>query len=364
MKTILIYRETMRVPGGVERVITNLVKQWVKEYKVVILVKDSNTPFYSLPDTVDIRYLDCDFKLDMQNRMQRIVTIATSILYSRKGLKRVINEISPDYIYCTTPLSSLELFLLGKKIRIKTVVSEHASYFAFNLPYRIIKRIVYPKMYCISVPNKMDTDLYRQCGYNSVYVPHTISFVASNCNRLDTKIAINVGRLTSDKQQSKLIDIWKSIDDHKGWKLWIVGDGELRDDLVNSCNETTDIQLISATQEIEKLYRQASLFLFTSRMEGFGMVLLEAMSYGIPCISFNCPSGPRDIIIDGVNGYLVNPYDEEAYKDVVTKCISLSNDELIKLGIKAYQTALNWDTASIMEKWREIYSGIQYQKIN
>ena len=106
------------------------------------------------------------------------------------------------------------------------VVSEHASDFAVNSVYQRIKKFLYPKVYCVSVPNKMDCEIYKEWGCNTKYIPHLVTFHPEQRNKLDTKIAINVGRLTGDKRQRDLIEIWSKVKNLNGWKLWIVGSGE------------------------------------------------------------------------------------------------------------------------------------------
>lgn len=218
----------------------------------------------------------------------------------------------------------------------------------------MIKRYIYPRMYSLSVPNKMDTELYKRWGCNVFYIPHIITFKLDCTNQLKDKIILNVGRLTKDKQQELLINIWNQIGFHGGWKLWIVGDGELKEKLEAQAMKSKNVELFPATKNISEYYKKASLFAFTSRMEGFGMVLLEAMSYGVPCISFDCPSGPRDIIKDGRNGILVRQGDIEEYKNRLEGI--LNNDEnLTEYSREARRTVMNWNTEKIIEKWKKIY---------
>ena len=191
----------------------------------------------------------------------------------------------------------------------KIVVSEHGSAYGVNKIYKNIKQLVYPKVYCVAVPNKMDVDVYKNLGANAIYVPHMVYMRQHERNRLDSHIILNVGRLTPDKRQDLLIQAWYKNKHKNDWKLWIVGDGEKKNELqlqIESLGLSNSVELLPATKNIDSIYRQASFFAFSSRFEGFGLVLLEAMSYGIPCLAFDCPSGPRDIIDDGINGFLVD----------------------------------------------------------
>ena len=239
------------------------------------------------------------------------------------------------------------------------VISEHASAFAVNKIYHQIKRYLYPKAYCITVPNKTDCRIYKSWGCRTVYIPHLTTFKPQKKNRLDTKIILIVGRLTSDKRQLELLKIWNNIKEKNGWKLRIVGSGEEKKSLYNEIKRfkmEDTVELIEHTPDIQSIYKNASVFVFTSRMEGFGMALLEAMSFGIPCISYDCPSGPRDIIKNGYNGFLIDNGNMEEMRDGIEKIMNFQFDELLSLGKHAFITAREWNNEEILRKWEKVYA--------
>ena len=174
---------------------------------------------------------------------------------------------------------------------------------------------------------------------------------------MNTKIVLNVGRLTADKRQDELLRIWSQIKEKNGWELWIVGDGEEKDnlnELIKALSIEDSVKLIPASKEIEKIYKQASIFALTSKCEGFGMVLIEAMAFGVPCIAYDCPSGPRDIIINGDNGLLIPNNLDMQYinklQDLLTNHI-----KLVEMGNGAYKTVNNWDNETIITEWSKIF---------
>ena len=357
MKTILIFLNSMNAPGGIERVVSNLLKGWVGRYRLILLVKDTpGASFYPVPDGVEWHSLDEPLILDMHNRRQRVFSMLRNALRTSRKLRAFLKKTPCDYIYVTAPIDALETYLAGREHMKKLVISEHASAFAPNAIYRAIKRFTYPKALCVSVPNVKDCDVYRSWGCPTFYIPHLFTFRAESRNPLDTKIALNVGRYTSDKRQADLIDIWRALGDTRGWKLWIVGAGEEEERLRHRIAEKgvqDSVTLIKATREIDRVYSQASLFLFTSKMEGFGMVLLEAMAFGIPCLSYDCPSGPADLIRNGQNGYLIPDGDKDAFAERLRKLIAA--DDLSPLGAGAFETVKRWDNAEILRKWDEIF---------
>ena len=113
--------------------------------------------------------------------------------------------------------------------------------------------------------------------------------------------------------------------------------------------------MVPHTSRIADYYSASSLFVFTSRMEGFGMVLLEAMSFGLPCISFDCPSGPRDIIDEGKNGFLIPCYDKELFAEKICQYIMSNRGDKQKLGQGATRKVENWDNRAILEQWKDIF---------
>lgn len=354
MKTIVIYFNSMAPAGGIERVISNLANNWSLKYKIIILTKDDSKSFYYLDKNIQRVSLKVLSEMNMHNRSQRIFSTLTGLISAKLKLKKFFSKYSCDYIYIATPLNALEIYLASPKLLKKSVIAEHASYFGYNKIYQIIKKIIYPKAKIISTPTTMDQKKYDDLGYNSVYIPHTSTFKAKE-NYSKQNVALSVGRLTADKRQLELLENWKQFKsvDKNSWKLILVGNGELKEkleDFIDENNLKSSVKILDPTTKLGDIYEQSSLFLFTSRYEGFGMVLLEAMSFGLPCIAYDIPSGPRDIIKSGVNGFLISDDDNDQY---VKKMIELTENKNLLLSMKqgAFNTAYNWNNEKILKRW-------------
>lgn len=361
MKKILMYVNSMNALGGIERVIANLSDKFSDYYNVTILVKDKPISAYKLNDKVKIQSLNVELKMNMNSRMNRIVNVFVNCFKSRRALKKYLVANTFDYIYTAFPTNGLEAYLADKTYHNKIIASEHASYYAYNFVYRKIKGWLYPRLKAISVPTTMDTDIYKELGYKAYYIPHLNTYSETHNNELNSKRIINVGRLTSDKQQMLLLDIWKNVFDNiddKEWKLQIIGSGEEEEHLKEKIirDDIKNVEMISHTSRIADYYKNAELFVFTSKMEGFGMVLLEAMSFGVPCISFDCPSGPRDIIKDNINGFLIDCYKQNEFSNVVISYIKKSSSERRRLSQNALKTIHEWDNFKIINQWNNIFS--------
>lgn len=362
MKKILIYVNSMAPAGGIERVVANLSNEWSKNYEIIIVTKDNNKSFYKLNEDIKIRNLNIPLTLNMKNRISRMVSIGKNLISTQLILRKAIKEEGADYIYTTSPLNSLEVSMLGKKYRNRLVISEHGSKFGYNKVYNFIKKIIYPKAYKIVVPTTTDHELYLKEGFPSIYIPHICTFKAEEKNQLNSKIVLNIGRLTNDKQQIKLLKIWNLLNKDNeidGWKLRIVGRGEELESLNLYIVENKledNVEIVEPVKHVEKIFQDADIFAFTSKFEGFGMVLLEAMSFGVPCISFNCPSGPKDIIKNEENGFLIEPDDIQEFSNKI-KIMMTNSDERKNMGSKAFDTVKGWDNEHIMKQWDELFGG-------
>lgn len=364
-KKLLVYVNSMNALGGIERVIANLTGALAAYYDITILVKDEPISAYALDERVRIDTINAKLTMDMTSRIQRIMSVPINIIKAQRMLKKWLKlHKDIDYVYTAFPTNGIEMYFADKTLRKRIVAAEHASYYAYNSVYKKMKEWLYPRLNAISVPTTMDTEIYQNLGYKATYIPHLSTYIAQENIVSDSKVAINVGRLTSDKQQMLLLEMWKAVNERMPgheWKLQIIGSGEEESQLRAYIDEhnMTNVEMVPHTSRIADYYRNAGLFLFTSKMEGFGMVLLEAMSFGVPCISFDCPSGPRDMIRDGENGYLIPCYDKDRFVGRVCEYLRDNSDKRGQMKDNARNTVGAWDNDRIIELWKNIFSGME-----
>lgn len=130
----------------------------------------------------------------------------------------------------------------------------------------------------------------------------------------DCKTVLAVGRLEEQKGFDYLLDVWKLVEideELTEWKLQIVGSGSLEQKLheKEKILGLDRVQWLPFTEHIEENYKKASIYVMTSRFEGFALVLLEAKAFGLPIVSFDIKNGPNEIVQNGVDGYIVSPFD-------------------------------------------------------
>lgn len=359
MKSILLYYNSQQTSGGIERVMCTLANKFSENYDVTLLVKDEPVTFYEINSKVKIETINNVLRYNMNSKVHRFFSVAKQVLKTPFLLKKFFKENNFDYIYVPHPLNALEIYLAIGINKKQTIITEHGGKNAYNIVYRGIKKWLYSKCKVYVVPTKTETKYYGDLGFPTMYIPHFRSELPYKKSNLESKNVLIIGRFTDIKQHLQLLKMWNHLyknNDLKAWKLNIAGSGELESlylDFINTNCLNDSVQLLPQTKEIEKYYLDSSIFVLTSKSEGFGMVLLEAISFGLPCITYDSPSGPRDIISSDSNGYLVGLDDE---KDFENKLVLLINnrDKLEQLASNAYLSSENWADEVIMDMWNKI----------
>jgi glycosyltransferase involved in cell wall biosynthesis len=342
--------------GGIERVVSKHIEYFTSYASVKLLTKDVVDSFYPLPASIEKIGLGYTEKLDMHFFIYRILQLIKQILTLRSSILGEINKFKPDLVYCSSPINLIELYIYGIKLR-NVIVTEHGSVFAYNLVYRLAKRYLYPKVKFIVAPTKLDYSVYSYWGRNAKYIPNPLPFEQNIKAKLNTNCILTIGRLTDDKQHNVLLNIWKEIQNSiDGWKLKIIGDGEKKSYLLQTIvelNLMNSVEIALPQKNIIDAYLNASIFVLTSRSEGFGMVLAEAMECGVPCIAFDCPSGPRDIIRNGDDGFLIDLNNKRQYFECL---LNLMQDEQMrkKMGVHASINIRRFKENIVREEWRKL----------
>lgn len=354
MKKIIFYVNSMRPAGGIERVISTLVNELCKSHHVSILVKDEPYSFYDLDDSVSVESIGTSVSLNMKSRFKRAYSLMCCFLFSVIKLRKYFKDKEYDYVYVATPLSFWEC-LFASAGRKKLIASEHGARINYNVIYRILKA-GYKFSHAYVIPTTDDFNYYLSHGYPARLIPHlrpNLHYV-----KVDTqsKIVVNIGRFTNDKRQRLLLSIWANIlrsGVFFDWSLVLVGIGELENELrsdVEKLGISKNVKILPPQKNIEELYSQASIFALTSSSEGFGMVLLEAISFGIPVVTFNCPSGPKDIIDNGVDGFLISNDDVDSYQHALVTLMS-SVELRSNMSKCGFNKASRWNESKIMSQW-------------
>lgn len=194
---------------------------------------------------------------------------------------------------------------------------------------------------------------------NVSVIPDPLSFSRKKCSSLTRKRVISIGRYAYQKGVDLLLQAWAIIEkDYPDWELVYFGQGD-KTPYVQQMNElgidTCRCLLNDKTSDVMKELQDSSLFVLSSRFEGFGMVLAEAMACGLPVISFDCKSGPNEIISEGEDGYLAPPENVDILAERMSYMIA--NPELrTRLGRNAFQNSLRYDIDGISKQWVQLFN--------
>ncbi|WP_294912386.1 glycosyltransferase [Tatumella sp. UBA2305] len=332
--------------GGTDRVLSILSNMFSSRgHKITVHSLSNGEPYYSLDENVILKNY---------GSLSRILAIKKIINDERKTNNKIIvismGKLSVQYILLS------KLLLANNEV----ICSDHVGINSFSVHLKILKLACYSLYDKIVTLTGSDKDyIAKKIFINkdkvvSIKNMSPFPIIEKSSLQLSTKenLAIAVGRLSYQKNFTRLLEIWKnSLTEN--WRLLIIGDGDERSALESyiSKNGMTNVDIIPSTKNIQNYYRKASCLLMTSRYEGLPMVLIEAKSFGLPVIAFNCPSGPSELI-DG-DGYLISYDSDESYIQYLNLLIS---DSEVKgaLAFKALENAERFSENKIYSSWCEI----------
>lgn len=376
MKLIYCTHSTYN-PGGMERVLLNKVTYLSQlpgwEISVVTTDQHQRPPFYPFPEKVRMTDLEINYSEDNEKGVWKKIT---GYLRKRKEHKRKLTALllkeKPDIVLSLYPSESS--FIPDIKDGSKKVLELHFNKF-FRIQYgrkgiiglidrwrtrqdeRIVRR--FDRFVVLTNEDK---------GYwgdlpNIEVIPNAAMQVSDAYSDVMNKRVIAVGRLDYQKGFDRLIQAWELVQ-HTGkftdWKLDIFGQGEWREmlqQMIDKQGLQNTAKINSPTNAILNEYVHSSLLVMSSNYEGFGMVLVEAMSCGVPVISFDCKCGPKDIIQSGINGLLVPNGDIQALADAMMKVME---DEAYRkmLSLNARKVVDTYSEQAVMAQWIRLFTSI------
>lgn len=319
--------------GGAERVMAELANHFIHyhdvEIHLVLLAKAEI--FYQIDSRIIIHELGFENNGFFQKKMSELRTFIK--------LRTLLREHRPDSVLSFMDKYNVFTLLASAFTGTKVFVSERSNpHKKRTWKMQLLRRFIYPSAKGIIAQTELaKMTLVQLTKHKNIKViSNPVKEIKSFPEIERENIIINVGRLVPEKGQKYLIDAFGRIDP-KEWKLVILGEGPLKGDLKNQAealNITDKIELPGAVKEVDWWLAKSSIFVFPSVSEGFPNALVEAMAAGLPCISFDCDSGPRDIIENGVNGILVEEKDVDTLADFLSHL--MKNEELRReLSIKA-----------------------------
>lgn len=359
--------------GGIESSVINQVNTLIedKEVEIISFYKLKNSQTTRIDKRVKIKYLydggpnkEEFLKAVKEKKIINILTegLKSIEILTKKKILIIDAIISSDAEYFISTRYEFNKLLskFGNKNTIK--IAEEHHYHNNNQKYINIITKKYKNIdYLFALTKTLEED-YKKFLINNnhtkvVLVPNMLYEIPNKTSKLEQKNILTVGRLDIGKRNDAIIKAFSKIE-NKDWKLYILGDGKEMNNLSNLIKELkledrVFLEGYKTKEQIEEYMLKSSLFLMASETEGLPMVLLEAMSYGIPCIAYETASGTNDIISNDINGYVIKNRDEKEYIEQINKVIE---DESLrkKLGKNAKETSRKFSKEEIKKIYQKI----------
>lgn len=377
---IVYFYPSLKYPGGAERILTIKMNYLadVLNYNVTIITyrQFGNPFFFPLSEKIKViqfdRYEPNVEELKNLNRKKRIEKVNDFYNFYKKKTEEYLFSNKTDI--CISTLFGRDFDFLPKIKDGSIKIAEfHFSYQSSPLqnykPFYKLKNIndikqfyhhinfirkckKYKKFIALT---ERDSSFWKKIINNVDYIYNPLSLQHNLKSSLDEKIVVAIGTLNDNKNFSSLIDIWNQaiLKTQNDWKLHIYGTGENEKKLkqkIIDLNLGKSVFLFPPTNEIDKVYKNSSIFTMTSIHEGFSLVLSEAISFGIPAIAFDCNSGPSEIISNNESGFLIPPADNALF---IEKLATLMNSQQLRytMGNKAFEKSKIFDLNKIMNQW-------------
>jgi glycosyltransferase involved in cell wall biosynthesis len=249
--------------------------------------------------------------------------------------------------------------------RLVRVAQDHMNLGSYRPELRAAIIRGYPRLDAVTVLTEHDRRAYRQAlGESAVRlecIPNGIPSRDRPTAAHDTRRVVAAGRLASQKGFDMLLEAWASVHaKHPEWTLTIYGEGPRRRQLFDQRDALglrDVVDLPGLTTRLGAELDSSSMFVLSSRFEGLPMVLLEAMSCGLPVVAFDCPTGPGEVIDDGVNGRLVPPGNVDSLAAALIELIEEPRRRCA-LGAAAYESSSRFFMPSVRDAWASLFTAL------
>ncbi|MFK8695860.1 glycosyltransferase family 4 protein [Proteus mirabilis] len=347
MKKIIFFIESLENSGGTERITTLIANSLTeKNFNIsIITITGKHTPFFPVNKKISIYHLSRNIKKN-----------PFYVFFAVKKLKNLLKELNAEYIITVGSINSIYTIPATLGTKVKNFCWEHFNY-TIGRGVKLLRKI--SRIFCkkIIVLTHKDKILWEKHTYGKAKI--TVINNPSIFKKQSTKpinknkIAISIGRLEPQKGFDKLIELWSKTGlKEYGWTLIIIGGGKEHNNLLTMINFyklKDNIKIIPPTKNIDEIYKSANIYCMTSRFEGMPLVLLEALSFNIPLIAYDCNTGPSEIINNNENGLLIENDNSEMYIAGLKK-LALEQDFYEKT-IKNIQSKNYFSLEEIIKDW-------------
>jgi len=368
--------------GGVERVVSVKASYFadVYGYDVTIIITEGlgRESFFPLSSKVDVINLNLGFEeLWKASFLKKIFLYLKKQRQFKKLLKQELIRIRPDF---TISVLRREINFINEikdgSRKIGELHVNRSNYRNFDKRNSNIVKSLFARYWMNSLVGhlqKLDrlvvlTDDAKADWpelSNVVQIPDPLPFRVEAVSCLSAKRIISIGRYAYEKGNDLLLHAWSQVEKVcKDWSLDIYGMGDQTPyrQLMSDLNiDESRCHLYGSLTNVEQAYLDSSVFALPSRFDGFGIVIIEAMSCGLPVVTFDCENGPRNILTDGEDGFLIPPFDVDAY---AAKLIQLIQNEDLRrqIGANARKSSQRYAIDGIANQWKQLFEELGKRK--
>ena len=370
--------DTFTICGGIERVLTDKMNSLSELYNYDIYLLTIYQGTHPFPFLLNerIRHIDINVRHNQQYEYRGLLRLFKRRQLSnaiKSRLESVINDLQPDVIVCVK-LDFVGVLLSVKGI-IPLVVESHTLCHAEKLERTgVFRRIHFWKIKrdirrvdTLVALTEGDANDWQKLNSNVRVIPNIVHLNESDTySSCLSKSVIFVGRLSKQKNIGALLNIWKLIySRNPDWKLHVYGEiGDVEKDVYDRLLSTRNIGVVVHEPVKDRMieeYKKHSILVLTSSFEPFGLVIPEAMSCGLPVVSYDSPYGPASIITDGVDGFLIKNNDQDAF--VERLCQLMEDEQLrLKMGKMAITSSHRYTKDRIMPIWKQSFERLVTKK--
>lgn len=377
MKLVYVYPHFAHL-AGTERVLIDKMNYLANSngIEVFVVTYEQGAHSMAFPLSSLVKHIDLDVRfctLYQKNFIERVLNRHRYAKLLQNRFNQLMTEIHPDIVIAVTYYSVILSMLSKCPIHFVRLLESHIdkhfihsndplSHLSLKSRIRSILNMrtlnqTVSKFDLLVALNQSDADAWS--NYLSTRVIPNIVHLneTGQYSNQESKHIIFVGRYTVQKGIAELFQIWKIVYlKHPDWHLDLYGDGDIKDiPWTEEKQQQINIHVHKPDSDIFSRYMESSIFVLTSVYEPFGLVMPEAMSCGLPVVAFDCPSGPANIITDGIDGYLIKNRDISLFAEKL--CLLIENPQLRQtMGNAAVQSSQKYSVERIMPQWMNLFN--------
>lgn len=373
MKVLYVFRSLANW-GGIERVLVDKMNGLVRLYGIDVYMITTDQGIHPIPYDIDNKVKIEDLNINFHHRYRYGFLRRQWVFYRMKHkymklLRERILSICPEVIICVS--TDIISPIIKVKGTIPLIIESHSIcnrtiIFGCCRLLRMINRTSYLRLISkadvIVALTERDAKEWRKYHSRVEAIPNILHFSDTNKSPLTSKHVLFVGRFDYQKCAQDAINIWDTVvEKYPDWVLDIYGEGEMEDEIIKLASSVHNVILHKPTKNIFDVYVNSSVLISTSLFEPFGLVMIEAMSCGLPVVAYDCQYGPVEIINDGVDGFLIKDRDKDSFVEKV--CCLMSSFTLRKeMGISGIESSKRYNQDEILQRWISLFEAVSSQK--